>query len=151
MHAPSKISEQLDLAGHDCKSLSCLRCKSERSVRTSRPLPGISSFFCKCVSEWVTRAASSAYSSSRSCPPLVLVFPQPEKVEQPAVVTTVEHDSDLHWESVGEKSWRMMSNSVGAMTQPCLTPLQARKIIDIGTVKLECCLYVFVERWKNGK
>ena len=44
---------------------------------------------------------------------------------------SVENDSILFWESVCKKSWKNIPNTVGARTQPCLIPLQSRKVLEM--------------------
>jgi len=88
--------------------------------------------FCKSTSEWAARAASSTYSNSRISTRLVLVLARSrEWLNNPPGATSVEHDSILLWESVCKKSWKNMPNNVGARTQPCLTPLQIGKVLDM--------------------
>ena len=104
--------------------------------------------FRKCISEWATRAASSAYSNSGINTRLVLAFSaQPGKVKQPAGATSVEHDSILLWESVCKKSWKKYAKQCWRQDAALFDASVNWKSFRHGAIKLDSCLHVLVERY----
>jgi len=91
-------------------------------LKLLQALAKCSYWFCKCISEWATRTASSANSSSRISTRLCY---------ECASATSVEHDSILIWRNARKKIWKNMLNNVAARTEPCLTSLHIGKVLDM--------------------
>ena len=88
--------------------------------------------FCKCISEWATRAVSSAYSSSRISTRLVLAVARSrERLNSPPVLRVWSMTPSSSGKACARRAEKNIPNNVGAMTQPRLTPLQIGKVFDM--------------------
>ena len=88
--------------------------------------------FCKCTSEWATRAASSAYSNSRISTRLVLVLARSrERLNNPPVLRVWSMIPSSCGKACARRAEKNMPNNVGARMQLCLTPLQIGKVLDM--------------------
>ena len=88
--------------------------------------------FCKCNSEWATRAASSAYGNSRISIRLVLVLARRrERLNNPPMLRVWRMNPSSSGIACARRAEKNMPNKVGARTQPCLAPLQIGKVLDM--------------------